>query len=271
MKKLLLAVLASACCLPAFAAEEVPQTVDFTTSDAWKIHAVYLPPQPERPLALLLHSMGASRAEWDTLEKKLAKEGMGYLALDFRGHGESVTDATGAAVTYKTFRKSGQDNEYNAMLKDSEAALAFATGKGTEESRIVLVGAGLGANIAVKTAALHKGVAMLALLSPSLNAGRDVLSVNPLREYGKRPVLIVNSVEDSRLHREVELLRGVARISAGKHNVTYITAYSGSGTELLTPEVTARFMQWIKTPFMPRENAKPEADNGAATEEPEDK
>ena len=94
---------------------------------------------------------------------------------------------------------------------------------------------------------------MMLLIGPTLNAARDVLAVNPLRAYGKRPVLIIVAQQPKRIYDESVLLKSVAQLAAGQSNVTFISEYKGMGTELLNYNTIPRILQWLRTPAMPPE------------------
>lgn len=78
------------------------------------------------------------------------------VSLDLRGHGESDGD-------YVVFK----DADFNDMLYDLEAAADYLISKGVAESDISVVGASIGANIAVKYAQVHP-VDKLVAISPGL-------------------------------------------------------------------------------------------------------
>src|SRR5262245_61072800 len=49
------------------------------------------------PAVILVHMLNRSRKEWDAFAQRLASEGIGALAFDLRGHGESTGGAAAAA------------------------------------------------------------------------------------------------------------------------------------------------------------------------------
>ncbi|MFA6582727.1 MAG: alpha/beta fold hydrolase [Elusimicrobiaceae bacterium] len=228
-----------------------PQSVTLKTEDGWTLSGTFRPPQPDMPVLLFMHAYKEDSEGWQKLARSAADLGYGYFLLDFRGHGKSLSGPAGSA-TYETFDKGGADNEYNRMTADADAALVYISSTAmVPETGIILVGAGLGANIAIKTAAAHKEISMMALFSPTLNANHDVLTVNPLKEYGSRPVFMAASVENQRLYREVAILRGILYLNSGSRYVTFVTVKKGFNTEILKPNVTQAFINWLKWPYMP--------------------
>ena len=62
-------------------------------SDGWQLFgSFYLPEEGKKvvPAALLLHQAAGTRQEYEALAEQLVIRGMAVLALDLRGHGESV-------------------------------------------------------------------------------------------------------------------------------------------------------------------------------------
>ena len=113
----------------------------------------------------------------------------------------------------------------------------------------MILGTGLGANIAVKTAQLMPDVAGIALISPNVNI-RDVLVVPALRVY-KGAVLIATSAGDRKGFLEASILRNVSFLTAGEGSVTFLTAYDFVGHELLDKYLTQSVVQWVTTPRKP--------------------
>src|SRR6185295_17977250 len=116
------------------------------------------------------------------LRRGLFATGYGALALDLRGHGESTHSAESSTATWRAFRKEGQDNEWNRMSLDLDAAAKFLKERGVELSSVAVAGSALGANVALKWAAVKPQVKLAVLLSPSVNY-KDVLSVGAMRAY----------------------------------------------------------------------------------------
>lgn len=250
--------------LPAQAAPKTKlQTVELTTQDGWKLAAVYQPATDKEITVVLLHDLGKKKEEFASFEKALTKEGFGYLALDLRGHGQSTANGE-----YKTFAREGEDNPFNQMVLDGQVAVNFLKSKKIPPQQIVLLGAGLGANVAAKTAQATAEIEYLALISPNINI-RDVLTVPALRAY-KGAVLIAASAGDRKGFLEASILRNVAFLTTGEGNVTFLTAYDFTGHELLDKYLTQSVLQWLETPRKP-EVLPDEKPAGAAPGVPADR
>lgn len=246
MKKTLLLFALLSCVATGFA-QVKGKPVSFTTQDGWNIAAVYAAPEKGQKTALLLHDLGKSHRDFAAFTGRLAQRGIGYLALDLRGHGQSVNKGV-----YTAFAKEGVDNDFNKMVRDVNAAMDFLKGKGIAEEEVVFVGAGLGANVAAKAASLWPGVGGLALLTPVTNA-RDVLTIPALRVY-KGQVFIAAAADDKKTFLEASVLRNVAFLTSGEGQVTFATAYDKKGHELLDAWTAPELVQWLQTPQKPEIN-----------------
>lgn len=230
---------------PTFAQETMKgHPASFQTQDGWSISALYQAAAPEQKTVLLLHDAGKTHTDFASFAAKLAEKGFGYLALDLRGHGKS----TGKGV-YTSFAKEGVDNDYNKMTRDINAAMDYLKGQGVAEEDVFFVGAGLGANVAAKSASLWPSVAGVALLTPVTNF-RDVLPISALRVY-KGNIFIAAAADDKKPFLEASVIRNVAFLSSGEGKVTFATAYDKKGHELLDRWVSAELLQWLQTPQKP--------------------
>ncbi len=227
------------------------ELIEFTTDDEWSIKARYYPPTKSTWTIVMIHAQKKNSNEWSLWFPYLREAGIGYLALDLRGHGRSITDPLGSEKKWKRFAISGANNEYNQMVRDVEAAIAWLGTKGISENSIVLAGSILGANLAIKTAAIHPDIAMAIAISPALNAN-DVLTVNPLRmAYGKRPLLLIGGTDRERQYKELILLNDLARTACGIGNVTIMLEYSGLGQEIITKYNIKKILAWLDNPKLP--------------------
>jgi len=236
--------------LPASAQEREEERVTLTAEDGWNLGARYLKAAPGAPTVVLIHTQKSDLNEWEPWLKPLKRYGFGYLAMDLRGHGNSFVKPDGSTTTWRAFSLSGSDNEYNKMLRDVEAALAFLSTNSVTGDQTVLAGSVLGANLAIKTAAIHPEISMVVAVSPVLNVN-DVLSVNPLRAYGRRPLLLVAGVDRAKQYKEFQLLNDIAKRACGPENVAVIVEAKGFGPGLVNKYNVRRVLDWIKNPRLP--------------------
>lgn len=219
------------------------QTISLSTRDGWTLSAVYLPASSRPKTVILLHDLNKDKNAFAAFRDDLAKAGFGYLALDLRGHGQSTN--RGLA---RSFAREGVDNEFNKMTQDVQAAVSFLEAKGVSASNIIILGAGLGANVAAKSAVLT-GVGAVGLISPAANV-RDVLVIPSMRLY-KDDVLIAAGAADKKGFLEASVIRNVSFLTAGEGKVTFLTAYDLMSHEMLDKYLRAQVIQWLKTSHRP--------------------
>jgi alpha-beta hydrolase superfamily lysophospholipase len=209
------------------------QRVSFRTDDGVAIVATWYEPSfRPAPAVILVHMLGRSRRDWDNFASRLAGAGIGALAIDLRGHGDS---------TY--YGGSGAASDYSPMVKDVAAARRYlGTRTDVRASRIGILGASIGANLAALHAAADTAVASLALLSPSLDY-RGLRIEAAVRKYGNRPLLLVSSDDDPYAQRSaVEL----AKTEGIREHLTLPA--SGHGTHMLSRsyELPQALVEWFR-------------------------
>jgi pimeloyl-ACP methyl ester carboxylesterase len=229
--RLFFALAAAAVAAVGISVEARDQRVSFRTSDGVTIAATWYEPSVRpAPAVILVHMLGRSRRDWDSLASRLADSGIGALALDLRGHGESSGTAPG--------------EDHSAMVRDIEAARRhLATRSDVQHSRIGLAGASLGANLVALEAAADANVASLALLSASLDY-RGLRIEAAVRKYGSRPILLVVSDEDGYARRTAEDLK---KAGGGIREVLTLSA-AGHGTNMLgrSPDLAPALVAWFQ-------------------------
>jgi len=229
----------------------VEERITLTTDDGWNLNARYLRAAESAPTLVLIHSQKNDLHEWKLWFDYLKRYGYGYIAMDLRGHGNSFLTPSGSTTSYKTFETSGPNNEFNKMIRDVEAALAYLSTNSVTGENIILAGSILGANLAIKAAAIHPEISMTAAFSPVLNVN-DVLSVNPLRAYGKRPLLLVTGADHAKQYKELQLLNDIAKQACGRENITTMVEAAGFGAgELVTKYNIRKIFDWFKNPRLP--------------------
>jgi hypothetical protein len=66
------------------------QRVTIRTDDGVSLAATWYEPDTRSPAVILVHMLHKTRRDWDAVGSRMASEGIGALALDLRGHGEST-------------------------------------------------------------------------------------------------------------------------------------------------------------------------------------
>ena len=197
--------------------------VNITTDDGVRLEGTLYHPSASKGI-LLLHMMGHDRTSYESIIPDLAKN-YAVLALDLRGHGKSEGDAG-----------SFSEGQFKAMIKDAAPALRLL---GKKENAII--GASIGANIALVQGASDPSVKTLILLSPGLDYHgiTTPLSMNSFN----RPSLLIASKEDEYSAKTVQVL--------GKsHPTAAVEIFEGNkhGTDLFSTGTTIKvhIFKWLK-------------------------
>ncbi len=245
--------------LPTWADEPKGTPVTLSTKDGWALAATYLPAQENNRTVILLHDLNKSKTAFSALETALAQNGIGYLAVDLRGHGASIGGGKAS-----TFAREGVDNPFNKMTRDVDSAIEFLHKKGVKDTDLAVLGAGLGAGVAAKSMTFWPDTALLALISPTSNV-RDVLTIPAMRLY-KGNVLIAAGAADKKMFLEASVIRNVAYLTTGTENgkVTFLTAYDKTSHEMLDQYLIPAVIQWLKTPQRP--DVLPDANTAEQTD-----
>jgi alpha-beta hydrolase superfamily lysophospholipase len=143
----------------------MPQRIELTADDGVKIAGIWVAAPTTIGAAVLLHMYPSSKESWAAFQSMLARRGIASLAIDLRGHGESTRTAEGVKIDYRKFG----EEETESTVNDVRAAYEWIRSRGVDEDRIAVVGASIGANLALKFLAGEPRVPAAALLSPGLD------------------------------------------------------------------------------------------------------
>ncbi len=219
----------------------------FKTTDGWTLTAKYMPAQKNQKTILLLHGRGQNKEHWILLARYLKDAGLGYLAVDLRGHGESLSGPRGNESWHK-FRVTKRQNDFENMRFDIDAAIQYLKTQGVDSSSVALIGDEVGGSLALKYAAIHPEIPMVVLISPGLNY-EEVLTVNAMRAYKNRPVLLIYAENDRKSSHEAPLLYQFARLSAGDPNASLISIPNLNGRKIaFYRPIAQQIADWIKNP-----------------------
>jgi pimeloyl-ACP methyl ester carboxylesterase len=178
------------------------------------------------PGVLLLHMNGGRRQDWSEVAGALAELGYSVLSLDMRGHGQT-----------------GGTKDWGLAADDLQRVWRYLVDREeVDEDRTAVVGASIGANMALTTGAAVPSVQTVVLLSPGLDYF-GVTTENKIIEYGSRPVMIVASEEDAYAAQSSKTLDELAQGEA--ELVMYEGA--GHGTRMFSaqPELLDLIVEWL--------------------------
>lgn len=215
----------------AFASPAAAEGITLKAEDGTKLHAEYNKVNGESAV-VLVHMLGRSAKDWRFVADKLNTSGLSTLAVDLRKHGANLPEDAG--------RPELSPQDFAGMKQDVQAAVAHLKAKGFAD--IQIVGASIGANLALQVAAEDPSIRSVVLLSPGLDF-KGVTSEDALAKYGERPLLVVVSKDDRYSAKSGLVLDSQAK---GVHSlVIYETA--GHGTKMLNkePQAEPMVLSWL--------------------------
>ncbi|MEZ5418955.1 MAG: alpha/beta fold hydrolase [Vicinamibacterales bacterium] len=218
-------LLLSATLLLARPGDAAPLAVQLHTSDGIGLAAA-LYDVPDAPAVVLVPMYTRTKDDWRAFAERLQAAGIASLAIDLRGHGGSA----------------GPSGPSPSMALDVRAAVDFLAARSGVRA-VGIVGASLGANVALLAAAEATLVRGVALISPASDY-RGVRIDAAVRKYGARPMYLVASTEDPLAARTV---RGLVAegLPSREQRLSLVTAH---GTLVLErdPDVAAALVDWLR-------------------------
>ena len=212
-------------------------SITLTTSDSKRIVWDYY--HGSTPAGIvLLHMMPATRESWDEVALKLQDHGFHVLTIDLRGHGESEGGPDG----FHSFT----NTEHQAAIHDAEAAAAYVQAQGA--TYLHVMGASIGANLALQMVANSADVATAVCISP----GIDYYGVRAIPAAGKvreeQSIMLLAARDDTRMGEEQPdtILKHIADASHGRAQVE-IFDEGGHGTDILMqwPDYIDTIIDWM--------------------------
>lgn len=217
-------------CQPAENPDE-GQGVCFTTRDGWILQGVEVNPNAtDQPSVLLVHGLNEQHGQYEPLIDRLGDRGWQVLAMDLRGHGDSINLTSGTQRTADTFRNA----DLYLAREDLNASQRYLGAPPT-----FVVGASVGANLALAHAADNSGVQGLVLLSPSM--GQGPLSAREPNLAYAGPIFYLASEED---RQSAQAVRTLSDEHPGPVDVQ-IEEGRAHGTDLLDEATVDRIETWM--------------------------
>src|SRR3989344_5393350 len=132
--------------------------ITLLTDDKVTLAATYYEATSEKAV-LLVHMYSNTRQSWKDFALFLQEKEYQVLAIDLRGHGQSL-EKNKQRISYVSFH----EQDFLDMVKDIEAAKKYLQKQGASD--ISIVGASIGANLALITAAHDQEITTVVALSP---------------------------------------------------------------------------------------------------------
>ena len=212
----------------------ITEQISLKTEDGFEIIGSFYKSQSDVGV-VLLHMLNKNRNDWDVFAEQLQKEGYSILSIDLRGHGQSLKK-DGRTVEWQMF----SEKDFNDMILDVKAAKEFLEQKGV--IKINLIGASIGANIALNYAAEDIEIKTIVLLSPGLDY-RGVKTEENVKDYGNRPILIVASEDDE---YSAISSKKLLELAIGKKELKMYTN-AGHGTRMFpNTDLDKIIIDWLK-------------------------
>ncbi|MBI4138969.1 alpha/beta fold hydrolase [Candidatus Uhrbacteria bacterium] len=218
------------------------ERITFKTTDGVEIVGDWVTAPTTFGAVVLLHMMPLDRTSWRAFQQALSDRGLASLAIDLRGHGESLESSESGKLDYTTF----SDEEHQSSLLDAIGAFDWIRRRGFEPTRISACGASIGANLAVQLLLEQPQMSGAALLSPGsnyhgTNAVSDAASV--LDHQG---IWIAASEGDDQ--ESFEAAQAVSDAASSTRKTMVPLKNAGHGTAMLQshPELVANLADWLK-------------------------
>ena len=208
-------ILAAIVLFGAIAPRADAEVVSIETPDHHVLHPDYLRGETGGAGILFLHMEGGAPEDWGELPKRFNRRGFHTLTLDYRGYGPS-------AIRQGEDESEAPRKAADMARSDITSAITWMRRKTTlNPNRIILIGAGVGANLALVTAAEDKRIENVVVLSPGLTI-LGVSAEAAMSAY-EGPLLTIVSREDAYAARSALVLDALAR------GPKYMQIYTGAG------------------------------------------
>lgn len=220
------------------------ERVTLTTADGVMIIGDYVEPTAPTGWAVLLHMMPADRHSYDRFSTALEARGVASLSIDLRGHGESTQTAEGRALDYRQFT----DADHQGSREDVKAAFEFLRAKGAQLEHTIIVGASIGANLALDALVENPQIRGAVLLSPGLDYRGITTDTLVQKIPASSALYLAASHEDEYSFATIRELAKIFRAQFQKFDLTVkelIEAKHGTAMFEREPEFMAEIVQWV--------------------------
>lgn len=159
------------------------QELMLTSEDGFKLYGwLDTPTQSTKsaPLVLLAHQFGADHTIWNTLTKRLNKNGYATLSVDLRGHGKSIIKNEKESKIRKELRvahlkealiESDKIVSFENIPQDLSAWIeSLSENESIDTERLYLFGSSLGAGAMIPLLSEYEAKGVVALSSGRLDA-----------------------------------------------------------------------------------------------------
>jgi alpha-beta hydrolase superfamily lysophospholipase len=249
LKRLTIFLLCLSLTIPAFCARKkgarLGQEVSFQSEDGVIISGLYVPAgDRSKTTFILLHGLGSNQEEWQAFAHKLLAGGYGFFSYDARGHGDSTLRKNGLSISYQSFGNNGNEAGWPQMTADLDKAVKYLiSAKGIPEKKIGVMGASLGANIALVYSAGNTNIKPIVLLSPGMDYA-GIRTESAILQLNERPVLIAASPGDTYAFQSAQLL--YRSIQQNRKALLLIGDDGFHGVQMFNGKFDQKLMNWLR-------------------------
>lgn len=221
--------------------KKMKETIKFKTNDGVEIAGDYYNDFNNKKALLLLHMMPTTKESYEKFAQNALKNGFNSLVIDLRGHGESILQ-NNKILNYAKF----SDSEHQKSILDVFSAVDFLKQKGFNKENIYIVGASIGANLALEYLAQNHEVKKAVLLSPGLDY-RGIKTDKFIKDLvSGQGLFFIISEEDVYSFESVNKLLELT--PKGVNIKEKIYQYAGHGTDIIisVKESSDLIIDWLK-------------------------
>ncbi len=187
------------------------------------------PGRVENRGVVLLHMLDRSQDDWNDFAAQLQTNNFEVMTFDFRGHGES-------SENWNDYEK----EDFQKLITDAKDSLNYLRDINAEMD-ISIIGAGIGANVAMQVALEDPKIKSIVLLSPkTTNHGIDIEHANANYD---RSVFYITGTKDKNSYSDTLELHEVS--NAVNKSIKEIDT-SNHGTDLLNEaSLSEDIINWL--------------------------
>lgn len=240
IKRLVIVLLSIALLVGAVQAQDEGQVVEVAAADGLTLVGDYYAAGDEpAPAVLLMHMYGSQRSAWNPIIPTLTEAGYAVLAVDLRGFGDT-----------------GGDEDFEAAQGDVQTWLDWLRQQpGVRADAVSIMGASVGANLALVGCANDEGCVTVIALSPGLDFYNVMPEMAVTEGLRRRAVMLVAS------HGDTESAEGVRQMTASARGEINTRIFAGvaHGTSLFgSRRVYSRLLNLMVT-WLDEQTPEPEA------------
>ena len=207
----------------------------------------FQPVTQARSAVLLLHMMPADRHSWEAMQTALFDLGISSLAIDLRGHGES-TIREGGRIDYRNFSLA----ESRDSMEDVRSAIQWLGTRGIPSDQVAVMGASIGANLALGIAVEQKEIPAVVLLSPGeVYSGIGTFTAAKQLAPSQALWAVASQGDDQ---ESFDATEQIVRFAPSEEKIFKSLTASGHGTKIFLqhPDLIGEIADWLKSRLMKR-------------------